>query len=771
MLGALAYAALTVVLLGGSIRPGRTLVPADALLGVAPYGQLQPGATAHNPLPSDAPLQFHPLLEYFAGEVRDGRLPQWNPRTLGGTVMSPNGYFATHYPAVLLVRWLDPFDVYNLFVALHLVVGALGCYALARRLGAPPVPAWVAGTLALTAAVWVHWSLHLGHLVGMVWLPVVLAAVHLAAHRPSPGSAAAVAGSFGLWWLGGNPQFCYYGTLVLGGATVVFLVARWRAERRPADVRDAAVAVGGGLLLGLAIAAPTLLPTVAVADDVIRSREPVTSMSATHLRAPELAELLVPDIGGSPVGGVVYRPERFGGHQMDTPFVGVTTLVLAVVAVAGAPRRRRTAGALLVLGAAATFLAFSGPPHRLLHGALPGYDRFRASSRWLAVVPALVVPVAALGLASLLEAGRRARAAALAASAVAAAGIVAVALSVLSDPSAPKRFMTTRLVVAAVPVAGCALAALAVGRRRRLALALVAATALAEVAFQLPRWYPSVREETAYPSLRALEVARERGGRLLRVGPVSALPSVPPNVPMAYGVDDAQGQAVLFPDRVDRYLRTIEDYGTFAIASNTAPPVTDPSSLSSPAVRALDVRTVLVDGPPPAAGAAELLDDGAPPVYATPSTGPAVVVVDARPASEDAMWAAVADPGWDPARTAAVVGLPRRVSGVGGDARAVRRNPADEVWSVTAAKGGLLRVSGAWHEGWSATVDGRPSAVLQADGLYRSVVVPPGDHVVRFRFRNSAEEVGRALAAAALTVLGALGAFAWWRRRTAGPVP
>lgn len=771
LVAAMAYTAITLVLLAGSIRPGRTLLPADALLGVGPYGQLRPGASAHNPLPSDAPLQFYPLLEFIGDEVREGRIPQWNPRTLAGTVMSPNGYFATHYPAALLLRWFDALDVYNIFVALHLVVGALGCYALGRRLGAPPVAAWLGGTLALSAAIWVHWSLHLGHIVGMVWLPVVVAATHRAVYRPSPASTAAVGVSFGLWWLGGNPQFCYYGTLVVATTAALFVAGRWRGTRRVASIGPALFSLGGGLVLGVLLAAPTLLPTARVSDDVIRNREPVESMSTTHLRSPELAEFLVADIGGSPMGGLLYRPDRFGGHQMDTPFMGVTTLVLAVVAVASAKSGRRTVLALLVVAAGATLLGFTGPPHHLLHGALPGYDRFRASSRWLAVVPALVVPVAAIGLASLLDGQRRARAAAMVASLAAAVGIIVIAVAVLSDADAPTGFMLTRLLLAAVPAALCALAAATVARRQRLALMLVAAAALSEVGFLLPRWYPSVREETAYPSLRALDIARTRGGRLFRLGPAVPLPSVPPNVPMAYGVDDAQGQAVLFPKNIDRYLRTIEDYGPFALGSNTAPPVTDPARLASPAVRALDVRTVIVDGRAPPAGSAVLLNEGSPSVYGTPSTGPAVVVADARPATEEEMWAAVADPSWEPTGTAAVVGLDRPVTGDGGQVRALQRRSADETWRVTAKAGGLLRVSGAWHEGWRVTVDGRSSTVLRADGLFRSVVVPPGTHDVRFRFTNDSEVAGRALGGGGLVILGGLGIAIWWRRRTEASVP
>ena len=63
------------------------------------------------------------------------------------------------------------------------------------------MPAWTAGLLALAAAFWVHWSLHLLHLVAMAGLPWVLAATHLLITRPTPRRAAGLGAVLGLWWL------------------------------------------------------------------------------------------------------------------------------------------------------------------------------------------------------------------------------------------------------------------------------------------------------------------------------------------------------------------------------------------------------------------------------------------------------------------------------------------------------------------------------------------------------------------------------------------
>ena len=40
--------------------------------------------------------------------------------------VSPNGFFSTYYPLFWISRWLSPFDTYNVFVALHLILAATG---------------------------------------------------------------------------------------------------------------------------------------------------------------------------------------------------------------------------------------------------------------------------------------------------------------------------------------------------------------------------------------------------------------------------------------------------------------------------------------------------------------------------------------------------------------------------------------------------------------------------------------------------------------------
>lgn len=149
------------------------------------------------------------------------------------------------------------------------------------------------------------------------------------------------------------------------------------------------------------------------------------------------------------------------------------------------------------------------------------------------------------------------------------------------------------------------------------------------------------------------------------------------------------------------------------------------------------------------------------------------MVADARPATAESVWEAIAAPAWDPTRTAAVVDLARPVVGGGGTARAVIDTADHQRFRVGAPDGGFLRVSGAWHRGWRAEIDGVATRVYRADGLFRGVTVPPGNHTVEFRFENPPEVRGRAIGAVALfglfAALIAPAVGRWRSRRAATP--
>jgi hypothetical protein len=49
--------------------------------------------------------------------------------------------------------------------------------------------------------------------------------------------------------------------------------------------------------------------------------------------------------------------------------------------------------------------------------------------------------------------------------------------------------------------------------------------------------------------------------------------------------------------------------------------------------------------------------------------------------------------------------------------------------------GAILLLNDIWHPWWRASVDGNETELLQANVIFRAVVVPRGRHIVRFEFQ------------------------------------
>jgi hypothetical protein len=54
----------------------------------------------------------------------------------------------------------------------------------------------------------------------------------------------------------------------------------------------------------------------------------------------------------------------------------------------------------------------------------------------------------------------------------------------------------------------------------------------------------------------------------------------------------------------------------------------------------------------------------------------------------------------------------------------------------------LLILTDTYYAGWRATVDGSPTAIHRANGLFRAVLVPAGDHLVSFEYTPASLRVG-----------------------------
>jgi uncharacterized membrane protein YfhO len=143
----------------------------------------------------------------------------------------------------------------------------------------------------------------------------------------------------------------------------------------------------------------------------------------------------------------------------------------------------------------------------------------------------------------------------------------------------------------------------------------------------------------------------------------------------------------------------------------------------------------------------------------------AVVVPD-----QEAAWARIHEPGFDPASTVVLEGGQSQEGGGGLDAavQVLRYGSNALKIQVDTPQAGYLVLSDPFYPGWRAAVDGQPVEILRANYAFRAVAVPAGTHQVTMGFRPGTVLVGGGISVLTLVVLLALGSAALVRRRREG---
>ena len=391
------------ILFGPSLAGRKILLPLDLL---AQPGHLLPrtaetaAITPHDTILSDLVLSGEVYRQFFARELRAGRLPLWTPFQYAGSPatgskFSPYRLFDVLFPSPVTLAWEQ--------MILALIAGG-GMYAWCRRgLGLAHWPALFAGWCYPLTGFFIVWQGYAPTPV-VAWLPWLLLAVEGAARRPLSWAAPGVALLTALAILSGQPDIAAQGLLISGiyGAVRLLTIYWKRWFTRPAVC--SAVALGVAWLLGLCLAMPQLLPAVEYSHTGSRmmrrlageEERPPVGLSALPLA-------VLPDFYGRTQAGSLFlargnRPESASGA-----FAGLlAALLLAPLAWQSGPQRPMVwlLAALGVLGMAWA-VDIPGLVDLL---RLPGLNMM-SHNRLVFVTALAVVALAAIGLET-LRAGR-----------------------------------------------------------------------------------------------------------------------------------------------------------------------------------------------------------------------------------------------------------------------------------------------------------------------------------------------------------------------------
>jgi hypothetical protein len=308
-------------------------------LALAPVIAFAPAWGSGRLLAPDEGTALHlPLRVEAWRALARGEIPAWNPSSFSGTPLLAAYRPGAFHPLMLVLGAFAPGTAFQLLVLVSFALVGPLVYALARRLGAEPVGAFVAG---LAFALGPYLVGHLGDtatLVATPALPFLLLAVEAQLERPRAGPASLVALAAFLLLLAGSKEAVAAAGLLLGVRLLAFA-----GEAREAAPARRIAAVLFALAAGVLLAAPQLVPTLVALGAAAPGTAPMETAA------------------GAPLAGIAGIAVRYVSHTPAPVFA------LAAVPLVARRQRLRVLAAVVILSG--TWLALRSRPESA--GAVP----------------------------------------------------------------------------------------------------------------------------------------------------------------------------------------------------------------------------------------------------------------------------------------------------------------------------------------------------------------------------------------------------------------
>ena len=366
----------------------------------------------------DVPDQFLPWRIFVSERIGDGEIPLWNRFSFCGAPFLANMQSAVLYP---VDRFLDllfqPGHALMMGLVVHLWLGGLFVFALARRFGACTTGAAVAAigyTLGGFHAIHIFGG-NLLTVTSSIFLPGHLYVVVVLSSRVEKGQRLGWVPFLGvvlatLQVLSGHAQMAFYNAFFVT-VFVVGLLVLMKGGRLRFILHLAAIGVTATLL-----AAPQILPTFEYARTSSRMG-PLPYAPATEFSFgwEFLLSFLLPEYLGTRADAFTsLRTDTYWGDWKNWSAVYLGALpAFGCLYLYGTKQNRSLGwrllsvwGGLLVVSLVLS-LGRNTPVYYWVHYYLPLFGKFRAPSKFL---PGLVVPVAvigAVGLSRFLEESKK----------------------------------------------------------------------------------------------------------------------------------------------------------------------------------------------------------------------------------------------------------------------------------------------------------------------------------------------------------------------------
>ncbi len=626
-------------------------------------------------------------------------------------------------------------------------------------------------------------------------------------------------------FLAGHVEIAYYVVLVTAFYAAWRIALYWRSTRSWLQAGKLALAIALLVGLGVGLAAIQMVPYYELVRDNFRQGS-ATYQQVTGWAYPwrRLISFLVPDFFGNPThhsyrdafnGQTVTDLRNATGQPIRTiywgiknyveggSYVGVLPLLLTLVAVWKS--RVRYVSIFLALATLSLAFVFGTPLYALLYYGLPGINQLHSPFRWIFPYTLSISVLAGCG-ASWLAANRtkvETRSIRLLGGATLALGLLGVVVLgvclrlpqqaitwaervMLSFAQAAEAFSDGRaffsyqfrnflLFFLALAGAGATLllrSAQASFRRVKVWKLLAPVVVVAELFAIGMSFNPA-----ADPAILSFEppvisfLKQDEGLWRFTTFNLPDEKTLNANVGMFYDLQDARGYDSIISRHYVDYMQLVEPQ--WELLYNRIAPLHDPATLDSSLLDLLNIKYVVttqsIDNP-----GYTLVYDNELRVYRNEDFLPRAFVVHQARVIPDAAARSEALRQFNPRHEIILEEAPEGPLAQGSlepwaAARIVQYDLNEVMVELSLATDGYLVLTDSHSAGWKA-YDTQPGQdeqevpIYRANGAFRAVVLPPGEHVVRFKYTPFSLKLGLFVSFLAGVILILLLSFWLWRR-------
>jgi hypothetical protein len=779
---------LPLLIIGGALIPGHTLLPADLLSNYAAWQGVVDSQKASNGLLGDDILQFYPWrkLAYEAAQST-GSFPLWNPYELTGQPLVANAQSALYYPPNILLHWFKPEVVVILCAYFNFLMLGIFSYYFCREIKLRRISClFAAVTTMLSGAAIVYLGNPLVN--SMASFPLML----LAGEKIINGKRLipwilALGVAVALSILGGHPETTFHICFAYGLYFLIRLIVAKPTVRKALSWIGAALA---GVFLGLLIGAIQWMPFLdfllhsATLVEGGRSMGGANALYSADWRfnLTTIVTFLIPNFFGSPITNNYYWPfPNYQNYSEQAVYFGLIPLALSFSLLFN---RRLRPQALVLFGISLFFLAVAW--------RLPGFEvvnhippfNLLSNKRMKLFVPMMIAIVAGIGLDNWLDRGDGERSREphrILALLPPAISIVLFGFILFINKSQPIRdVLASRypdfiqntifrvfnlnqpriLISLIVPVLLMILITL--GWRRIISPIVFAFLAVTITVIELTTigWnFNTVTQQSQiYPAIPIVSLLKNDSQPFRTLS--TDLATFPPNAGAAYGTAQVEGYDLpVFKSIFDIYQAQGGDKRSHRQVW----------SIDFPLVDWLNIRYVISPVPIEKDGYQLVIDQPSYKVYRNTHAYPRATMVYDYQVIEDQdqlLKTMVEDP--ESLKTRVLFSTPPP-DAPPADASSKDENSAEVEFTsygmdqsrinVTSPRAGFLVITDLYADGWKAKVDGQPTPVLIADYAYRAVYLPAGEHEIEFYYQPVVYTAGKLLTFFGLLVLVSLAIF------------